>query len=146
MKSLAVLILGSLVLAGCEKSVEHDSQFAPYLVGIQTIQRRALLLKLDSHSEIHEEETHHLYDRDPASNTWRTEGWVDPGTPVKILKVNQYHTDTRGPWIGAIGEIQDPVTKRQVRFLYCWSSGSLLKRAPWDPASIPDERRCPALK
>ena len=86
-----------------------------------------------------------FYNIEEGSNSWRKEGRLSPGTTVKILEVNRYLIDARGLWVGVVCLVQDPETHREVKFLYCWSSGDFLERAPWEDESIPERRDIRAL-
>ena len=138
LRSLLLLLL-VIHSVGCVTSLNRDPEFRPYLTQPQTIQRQTLLFELGPYSKRHRGETHHLYDKD-SGNDWRRVGWVMPGTPVQIVEINRYLTDGGGPWIGASGLIVDPVTNQRVMFLYCWTLGDSLNRAPWDLSTIPEHR------
>jgi hypothetical protein len=60
---------------------------------------------------------------------------LQKGQTIHITKIEEVVTDSRGPWIAAQGYWTKHDGKK-INFIYCWSSGNLLNRAPWESKSV----------
>lgn len=143
MKRYTIVVCTAVFLAtliGCVSAVKN-LEFQKLIGSTQTLQREALIYPLSENIAPHfQAGTVGLYDVREGTNSWRTEGRLRPGTPVRILEIKRHLIDARGPWIGAVGLVEDPKTHREVKFLYCWSSGYFLERAPWEDEVTPVRR------
>lgn len=136
------------MVAGCTErtSLGSDSQFSG-LVGTTTIlQRDVFYWPANADSKKFDPEVAGTIHDKVESNDWRTSGWIRAGEPIRILEINRYWTDTRGKWIGVICEVPHPESKKKIRVRYCWSSGMRIRRAPWEPTSMPESRSASALQ
>jgi len=129
-------ILSSLLFISCSEQKSLESSL---INTSQTLKRGALLYKTSSNGRhaFFEKIDYHLYDQRNDGDVTKT-GWIEKGEKIKILEVNYYHTDTRGKWVGVVGEYENLQKNENKTFIYCWSSGDRLKVAPWEILDSPD--------
>lgn len=140
----AVVFLATLT--GCATAI-HKSDFTKIIGATQTLYREAVIFPLNEDIARHfEKGTVGLYDIKEGDTSWRKEGRLPAGTKVRILEISRYLIDARGSWVGAVGLVEDPKTHREVKFLYCWSLGYSLERAPWEDDATPAHRDIRTLK
>jgi hypothetical protein len=128
--SLILIVLFS----SCNKTLPLTSKMSGTHVKIL---RSCSLFNGSSDSKIFGSVSHQLIVDDgtlsnPAHN-------IPAGETIFIEGVYKITSDTRGPWIGVKGHWISKVDG-QINFVYCWSNGSKLLIAPWEPDSYPETR------
>jgi hypothetical protein len=144
---LSVAILSALLCYCTERiPLAGDPQFASFIGLSTTLKRDVLFLPAEGEMKKWAPGVDgSIHDKDH-NNDWRTHGWIKAGEPIRILEINRYLTDTRGRWIGVIGEVSHPSTGAKIKVKYCWSLGSRIGRAPWEDAEVPEFRSAQALQ
>jgi hypothetical protein len=148
-----ILIIHSVIVAlafsGCTTNLSRNSLVKDQLNRKLKIQRECLLASgQKSWDEVREGDEdwfrgapYQLYDKDPASNTWRKSGWIKPGTELTINKV-VYNKSFETDYIDVYGTLY--LDHRNIPFWYSWrylsSSKPALKRAPWEGDDVPEKR------
>jgi hypothetical protein len=124
------------LLVACEESKPVASRIAGTT---EVLKRDCLLFQLTGTAKSVVGAHYQLVDAD-ANNSWRKEGYIKAGTSVKIDSVRQVKTDERGSWIAVLGSIGNAESAEERTFVYNWSFGSQLRRAPWEDSSVPEYR------
>ena len=115
------------------------------LVGTkQTIKTDCIPFEFDKSSKKKYEVDYNLVEKRP-SNDWRETGWIRVGSEIEITKVAKL-SDQRGTFIAVFGIAPLPDGKPgKLTFVYYWSTGLLLKRAPWEDSSVKEKRKTDLL-
>ena len=136
LKVIAIFLL-SLLLTSCIATLSSKPEYADLINSEVRTKRKSILSKV-SRKEIWSSATHKLISPAPDHVPGKEVVWLEPGTPLRITKVNRYYTHTGGAWIGATGLVKDPVSGKSVKFLYDWSSFAGREPAPWEDESVSD--------
>jgi len=87
---------------------------------------------------------YNLIEKGP-NNDWRETGWIQAGGEIEITKVAKL-SDQRGKFIAVFGTAPLPDGKPgKLTFIYYWSTGLLLNRAPWEDSSVKVKRKTDLL-
>jgi hypothetical protein len=75
-----------------------------------------------------------------SDNEWRKDGWIKAGSSLYIHEIKLVKVDARGEWVAVLGQIYDPRSAQVRSFVYPWTLGGMLRRAPWENNDVPEFR------
>ncbi len=146
MKLYKILVcLALLPLASCVSTVGHRSPLYTYVGKDLSTKRRAFLYETEvwKGSDFYfsaPKKRPCLGEYDHAAEWEKSARIADVpvGTPLKIRTVKRFLADYDA--VQAEGEIYLSGSARPTMFFYMWAFDGVVKRAPWEDDSIPEER------
>jgi len=139
------LLIGTIIIhffTSCNKSEDFPNH--PLVGTTQIIKTKCIPFEFDKASKKTYGVDYNLVEKRP-NNDWRESGWIPVGSEIKITKVSK-RRDLRGEFIAVFGIAPLPDGKPgELDFVYYWSTGELLKRAPWEDSSVPEKRKTDLL-
>lgn len=132
----------TLLLTSCNNSINIPNH--PLVGTKQTLKIDCLAFEFNKESKKIYEVDYNLIEKGP-NNDWQETGWIRAGGEIEITKVAKL-SDQRGTFIAVFGTAPLPDGKPgKLKFVYYWSTGLLLNRAPWEDSSVKEKRKTDLL-